>query len=327
MPRLVRTALLLLGLCVLGFLVWRIGPALIFDLLRRVGWHFLVVAALYALHLAVRGYALWRSLPRAVLSLGDVVRIRFAAESVEMLTFTGPFLAEPAKGWLLTRRGVTLAEAFGAIAIEYLVYTLVSAWLATFALWLLLSRDALPAALHGPVTAIMIAMVLFTAGFAFAAVTGIGLIVPIVRASGVVIGRRRAGAAAARLEPIEAILVAFMHRRPLRLAEVILAEAVTHSLMAAEIWVVFAALALRFSFVDPFVVEGSVKFVNVAFFFVPGQVGAQEGVYSLVLAALGLPTAVGLTVSFVRRLRALLVAGAGLLFLPADAGRRRPAHS
>src|SRR5207244_13119603 len=68
--------------------------------------------------------------------------IRFAAEAVEMLTFTGPFLAEPAKGWLLTRHGVTAAQAFGAIAIEYLAYTLVSAWLATGALWLLLARHA-----------------------------------------------------------------------------------------------------------------------------------------------------------------------------------------
>ena len=105
---------------------------------------------------------------------------------------------------------------------------------------------------------------------------------------------------------------------PARLAEVIAAEMVTHSLMAAEIWVIFAALGLPFSPVDPFVVEGSVKFVNIAFFFVPGQVGAQEGVYSLVLVALGLPSAVGLTISLVRRLRALLVATLGLFFLPPD---------
>jgi hypothetical protein len=316
--RRVRGALLLLGLGVLALLVWRMGPAVIFDLMRRIGWRFFVVAALYALHLAARGYALWRSLPRAGLSLGDVVRIRFAAESVEMLTFTGPFLAEPAKGWLLTRRGVPLAEAVGAIAIEYLVYTLVSAWLSAAALWLLLTRHALPPGLHTPVAAIIGGMLLFTAGFAFAAITGIGLLGPIVRGSGIAIGRRRAAAVVERLAPVEEILIDFMHRRPARLAEVIAAEMVTHSLMAAEIWVIFAALGLPFSPVDPFVVEGSVKFVNIAFFFVPGQVGAQEGVYSLVLVALGLPSAVGLTISLVRRLRALLVATLGLFFLPPD---------
>jgi lysylphosphatidylglycerol synthase-like protein len=315
-PRLVRIALLLAGVCVLALLVWRIGPALIFDLMRRIGWWFPVIALLYALHLVTRGYAIWRSLPRAVLPLAEVVRIRFAAESVEMLTFTGPFLAEPAKGWLLTRHGVTLAEAFGAIAIEYLAYTLVSASLATAALWLLLARDVLPPPLHGPVKGIIAAMLVFTAGFVFAAVTGIGLLVPIVRASGVVIGRRRAAAVAARLEPVERILVDFMHRRPARLAEVLVAEAVTHTLLMAEVWLVFTSLGLRFATADPFVVEGGVKFVNIAFFFVPGQVGAAEGVYSLILVALGLPSAVGLTLSLVRRIRALLVAAFGLAFVP-----------
>ncbi|PYR59449.1 MAG: hypothetical protein DMF85_07695 [Acidobacteria bacterium] len=320
MSRVLRVALLVAGASVLAVLVWRIGPALILDLLRRIGWRFFVVALLYALHLAVRGYAIWRVLPRAALPLAEVVRIRFAAEAVEMLTFTGPFLAEPAKGWLLTRHGVTAAQAFGAIAIEYLAYTLVSAWLATGALWLLLARHALPGSLHGAAQGILTAMLLFTAGFAFAAITGIGLLVPIVRASRVVIGRRRAEAGAARLEPVERILVDFMHRRPARLAEVIAAEAVSHSLLATEVWLVFASVGLRFSPVDPWVVEGGVKFVNVAFFFIPGQIGASEGVYSLILVALGLPSAVGLTLSLVRRIRALLVAALGLIFLPREAG-------
>src|SRR5947199_2791243 len=67
MSRVLRVALLVVGACVLAVLVWRIGPALILDLLRRIGWRFFVVALLYALHLAVRGYAIWRVLPRAAL--------------------------------------------------------------------------------------------------------------------------------------------------------------------------------------------------------------------------------------------------------------------
>jgi hypothetical protein len=315
--------LLAAGACVLAVLVWRIGPAIILDLLRRIGWRFFAVAGLYASHLAVRAYAIWRSLPRAVLPFAEVVRIRYAAESIEMLTFTGPFLAEPAKGWLLTRHGVTAAEAFATIAIEYLAYTLVSAWLATGALWLLLARHSLPPALQGAVLGILAAMLLFTAGFAFAAVTGIGLLVPIVRASRVALGRRRAEAAAARIEPVERILVDFMHRRPARLTEVIVAEAIGHSLLATEVWLVFASVGLRFSLLDPWIVEGGVKFVNVAFFFIPGQIGASEGVYSLILSALGLPSGVGLTLSFVRRIRALLVAACGLVFLPREAARER----
>ena len=76
-------------------------------MLRRIGWRFFVVALLYALHLAVRGYAIWRVLPRAALPLAEVVRIRFAAEAVEMLTFTGPFLAPL---WSARKRRASLAK-------------------------------------------------------------------------------------------------------------------------------------------------------------------------------------------------------------------------
>lgn len=63
----------------------------------------------------------------------------------------GPFLAEPAKGWLLTQRGLTSAEAFGGVAIEYLLYTLVSGWMAAIALAVLISRGALPVLFRIPV--------------------------------------------------------------------------------------------------------------------------------------------------------------------------------
>ena len=43
------------------------------------------------------------------------------------------------------------------------------------------------------------------------------------------------------------------------------------------------------------------------------QLGVSEGAYALVLALLSLPAAVGVTLSLVRRLRSLLVAGVGLL--------------
>src|SRR5262249_38119548 len=80
----------------------------------------------------------------ATTRFAEVLKVRLSGEAIETLTFTGPFLAEPAKGWLLTRRGLAGVDAFSAVAIEYLMYTLTSAWMSTIALWLLLSRAALP---------------------------------------------------------------------------------------------------------------------------------------------------------------------------------------
>ncbi|HEY2904267.1 MAG TPA: lysylphosphatidylglycerol synthase domain-containing protein [Vicinamibacterales bacterium] len=315
MSRLARALLFAAGAIVLAVLVARVGPTLIFDLLRRVGWAFLTVSLLYTVHLAVRSAALWRSLPSAVMRFVDVFQIRLAGEAVEMLTFTGPFLAEPTKGYLLTRRGATGPDAFGAVAIEYLLYTLVSAWLAAGALALLLLRNALSPSLRGPIIGLVVAIALLTAGFVVAAITGVGLIVPTVRSAGWVVGRQRAERAAAAIEPVECVLVTFMHARPGRLAEVIILEGVVHTLLALEVATVLHALGLPFGWLDPFIVEGGVKFISVVFFFIPGQIGASESVYTILFQALGFPAAAGLTLALVRRVRALVVAAAGTVAL------------
>ena len=67
--------------------------------------------------------------------------------------------------------------------------------------------------------------------------------------------------------------------------------------------------------------EGGVKFIAIAFAFIPGQFGALEGTYALVFAAIGLPAAVGLTVALVRRMRGLLVASVGVVMLAFLDGR------
>jgi hypothetical protein len=60
---------------------------------------------------------------------------------------------------------------------------------------------------------------------------------------------------------------------------------------------------------------GGAKLISVAFFFIPGQVGATEAVYAFLLRAIDLSASVGLTLVFVRRVRSLCVAGAGPLAL------------
>ena len=313
--RLLRLLLLAGGVAVLAIVIARIGPRVIADMLRRVGWGFLWVSVLYGVHVAVRAAALWRSLPSPVLRYSQVLRIRLAGEAVEMLTFTGPFLAEPAKAWLLTRSGVGTPEAFGAIAIEYLLYTIASAWMAAATLGVLLARDMIPAALHSGIVAIVVGVIAFTAGCVYAAVRGSGLIVPAIRGAGVLVGQRRADAAAARVDPAERVLVSFMHDRPARLAEVLAIEAASHALLASEIWIVLASLGVRVELSTPILFEGAIKFIGVVFFFIPGQLGASEGVYAIVANTLGYAAAAGLAVAFVRRVRALLVAAVGLVAL------------
>jgi hypothetical protein len=177
--------------------------------------------------------------------------------------------------------------------------------MAVVALSLLVARGVLPRGLDTPVTLVVVGMIAFTIGFGVAAWTGIGLIVPALRGIG-------ATRLATRIEPVERILVGFMHDRPARLAEVIGLELLAQALLAAEIFVTIRTLGYAFSSRQAVLVEGAVKFISIAFFFVPGQLGAQESVYTLLFQSLGLPGAIGLTMALVRRVRALIVAGIAL---------------
>jgi hypothetical protein len=191
----------------------------------------------------------------------------------------------------------------------------VSSCLALIALWLLLARGALPPAVRSGTVVLMALTVAFVAAFAFAAISGIGLIVPVLRASRGLIGARRAQLAAHRFTRVENGIIRFLHEHHARLAEVLAIETAAHLLLVLEIWIVLAALGAFRSWNQPFIIEGAVKFVPIAFAFVPGQFGALEGVHALLAGAIGLPTAVGLTLALVRRMRGLLVAAAGVLAL------------
>jgi hypothetical protein len=313
--RIARLSLLVLGFGVMAVLVWRAGPRVVWAILVRTGWSFLCFLAIYGVHLTVRAAALWRTVLGGRLRFADVFRIRLAGEAVEMLTFTGPFLAEPAKGWLLTRRGLPAANAFAAVVTEYLLYTVASSWLAIGGLWLLLARGTLPPRVDSGIVLVVALTIAFLVAFAFATMTGIGLIVPILRGSRVLVGAGRAERAAEAFSRVEHAIIQFLYEHRGRLTEVLALETAAHVLLVLEIWVVLVALGVSNSWYRAFILEGGMKFVPIVFGFIPGQLGALEGAYAMVAGAIGLPPALGLTLALMRRVRDLLTAGAGLVFV------------
>ena len=323
MSRTLRIAAVLTGFAVLVWLIRRTGVEVIAELLRRVGPTFILVAGLYALHVVLRAGALYACLTDEKTSFREILQVRLTGEAIEMLTFTGPLLAEPAKGFLLKRHGLNTGHAFGAVATEYLLYTFVSACMAVAALSFLLGNDRLPSGLHRPTTALIVGMVVFIAACIAAALTGVGLLVPIIRAGGRVVGTRRSGALLASVEPVEHEMVTFLHTRPARLTSVMLIEVAAHALLVSEIWFVVRALGGPNSFANALVAEGAAKFIGTVFAFVPGQIGASEASYVLIFRSLGLAEGVGLAVALVRRLRALLVAGVSLAIVAMTNDRRR----
>jgi len=240
--RTLRILLLVAGLSVIGLLIRQTGARLVWSMLLRLGWSFPVVVGLYATYLGTRAVALWRAAPAGAVRLMDVVRVRLSGDVIETLTFTGPILAEPAKGWFLMRYGLTATDAFATVVVEFVLYDIVTAVLEIVALSMLLSTGAIPPAVRPVAMAALAIPIVFLTACASAAITGVGIIVPMLQWSRVVVGKSAARWATDRVAPIERVLVDFLHVQHRRLAEVLAIEAVSHTLLILEVWIVLKAL-------------------------------------------------------------------------------------
>jgi hypothetical protein len=312
-----RTVLLLLGTALLGFLLWRLGPAEIFRLLGQIGWHSVPIFALYAAYQATRALALRECvLGTPALRFGDALAIRLSGEAVQSLTFTGPLLAEPTKAFLLERHGLTRREGFAATITEYLICTFVTAGMSVAGL-LYLVRYLQPSPLvAGVATGMAWGMGAFLAASACAIAFRFYLIGTVIS------GLARSGVLRGRLRPdmewinrMEDLLLAILRDRPARFAAILLIEAAAQVFLILEVMWVLRALGLSTPFSHPLVIEATTKFISVAFLFIPMQMGAAEGTYAVVFDTLGLPAAAGFALAFMRRARSLVVASAGLTAL------------
>jgi lysylphosphatidylglycerol synthase-like protein len=298
--------LLVVGLSVVAWLIWRSGPAVVWTLLTGLRWRFAVVTVLYMAYLATRALALWR-IVHTSMGFRDVLRIRLSGDTIESLTFTGPFVAEPAKGWLLTRSGLPADQAFAAIATEYLLYDVVTGCLSVIAVIALIALGALPSVVRTIAFTLLGISVAFLTAFGYAAVSGVGVVAPLIDFSARFIGRR-ATIAAQEIRRVERVLIHFLQCRHRALAEVVALDSMSQVLMMLEIYVVLTAIGGAMRWWYPAVIEGAVKYVGLAFAFVPGQLGAAEGVYAFLTGVLGLSITAGLTLALVRRLRSVVVA-------------------
>lgn len=326
-----RTVLLLLGALVLVLLLWRLGPAEILHTVSVLGWHAIPILLLYAVYQLMRAVAFRLSLPRPrEFPLLDALWIRLSGDAVRALTFTGPFLGEPTKAWLLRRHGFTLTQGFAATLTAAVMNLALGAGMGTAGLLYLLQYAEMPA----PASRLAVGLVWMNVGFLVIAAAAVATRTYLIGA--VLGGLSRAGLLRGRVRPdlaavhrMEDMLLGILRDQPARAAGILLAEIGGQVALVLELAWILRALDFATPMTSALVIESATKFITVVFFFVPLQMGASEGAYAVVFGALGLSAAVGFSVSFFRRFRSLLVASIGLAAL--DRLTRRtagaPAHA
>ncbi len=324
-----RSLFLLAGTVLLAVLLWQLGPAEVLRTVGRLGWHSLPILFFFSLYQGLRAVTLKLSILRSrQVSFTDALQVRLSGDALQSLTFFGPFLGEPAKAWLLERRGLTLSEGFAATLTDYLIELMLAAAMSIAGLLYLLRLGTLPSSGAGGAVAVIAVSAAFLLVATFAIWRRFYLI-------GTVIGwLGRVGLLRGRLRPevasvnrMEDLLLGILRDRPRRVAAIMLVDVGAQAALILEVAWILHALGLSAPAFQPAIIEASAKFIGMAFFFVPLQVGAAEGSYVVIFGALGLPAAAGFSLAFVRRLRSLLVASAGLAALNVLTGRKAPRGS
>ena len=319
----IRLLLFVVGLAVLAGLVSTLGVGEIVGLIRRTGWHLLLILPIYGGCQLARAAALWLCQPQtAMLPYRDVLAIRVSAEAVRLLTFTGPLLSEPSKVWLFGRRGLGATAGVATVAAELVAHSLVATTLSIAAFLYVVAAFNLAPFVRG--TAIVLVSVLIA--YVGAATMAIGLRIYLIGGAAGVLRRRglqRLVPDAGAVRAMEDLLLLVLRERPVRLAGILVCDVAANVFLVLEIFVALTAMAIAAPVHYSIVIEGCVKFVSLVFFVIPTQIGVSEGTYAALFDILGLSAAGGVGLAFIRRLRTLAVSGIGLVIITA-LSRRRP---
>ncbi len=312
---LLRAVLFLAGLGILIRLVVALEVAEILRLIGRASWSLLAILLIYGCSQMTRAAALWLCQPQKdLVRYREVLAVRVSAEAVRLMTFAGPLLAEPSKVWLLARHGLETKEGIAAIIAEIISHSLVATIVSITALsYLIIGFDVSPL-VRTTVVVLLCAMGVYL----MVAVVAIWLRIYLIGAGAkllVQLGLLRFARDEDAVRRMEDLLLLVLRDRPRRLGMIVSFQVATNVFLMLEIFVALDAMGFAVPAHYPFLIEGGIKFISVAFFFIPTQVGVSEGTYAMLFDSLGLAAAAGVSLAFIRRLRTLVVAAVGLVLI------------
>jgi len=309
--KVIRAAAFLAGCALLVTLFVRLGPARIVSLVAALGWNFPVIVAIFAAHELVRTIALSRWLPADHRpSVAELLRIRLLGEAAGAVTRTGSLAAEPARAWLLANRGGQGVAGYWAAAGELLANSAASASVNIVVAGSLLWTDAL----EGRAVVVLAHVLLWSSLVYLAAVVGIVVsrarllgACARVAASMPIVGRRLR-IDSPKNRQLELAIGALMER-PAELAFVALLEICAQALLIFEVYWATRSMGLAVSVSSALVMEVLTRPLTIVEF-----MGATEMGFAVVFTWLGVPAAIGFTLSLMKTLRSLTVAGIAIGF-------------
>jgi hypothetical protein len=319
----------LLGLGLLGYLVFRSGPGAVWKQLQTVGWGFALVILLGGLAQLAKTFA-WRQAFTCDISGLSWFRsfvAQLISDGIGQFGVAGKVVGEGTRISLLGR-AVPVSSALSAGAIDggLHIFTAVLVTVSGISATLLL------APLSGPwrMYAVLLVAVLISAVI-LAAVS--------VRNRWQLVGRAtRAIGRLPRLhtwvsgkQPIidsaENNLLSFRDEAPTAFWATLIFNLLWHLLAILEVYIILRFMGARIALGGAFIVEALTKVINLVGAFNPGNFGTYEGGNMLIAKIFGVTGTAGLTLALCRRARTVFWAGVGVICMIAMKRAEAPSRN
>jgi hypothetical protein len=311
----IQLIIALAALAIFSWAIAHVGVATIVAQLKAMRVALPIVLALSALRLFLQSTTWSASLKGGNVAVNrrTLIGVRLASQSMGYLTVLGPIISEPMKIKLL---GTSSEPTIAATFLDTGVYWFTSALVAILGIVCLPMIAAHGAAYHWLPGILALALAVF-------AITRRNPILPgVARAIG-----KRTPSWLSRAEQFERSIRTYRLEQPALVSRMFWIGAACQLLIASEVLVVLWALHLPIHFFSVMAIEGVTRSLRLASGWVPARVGFDEGGAVSAFAVAGLSPMNGLGLALTRRVRDLLWALMGILWLVWNTRGLRARHA
>lgn len=321
-----KLLLLALGLALFSWYVSRIGAESVWRAIRSLGGFAPLVLLPYLIVYMMDCLAWAQTLPLAARKLRflTLLRIRWCGESVNNLIPSANVGGETLKVLLLRSHGITASEGATSAIVSKSSQTLAQLIFVLFATTLFLSLYRGASSVRAGLLVVCIVGSIAVAALFW--IQSLGIFRMLFALSDKL--RLKLSALEtrkARLQEIDATIVAFYRNDPRRFYRTTFLYVCGWALDAIEIYLVAHLLQMPITWSQALVVEAFTGVAKVLGMWVPGSLGIQESGIVLVGQLAGLSDTFCAAYAVIRRIRELIFAAAGMLFLYTIPATLRPA--
>ncbi len=311
----VRFFAALLGFGLLGYLVFRTGPGVVWKQVQAVGWGLALIIILGGFSQLIKTWA-WRKTLRcdiSGLSWSRSFGAQMASDAAGQLGVAGKLLGEGIRV-SLSSPAVPLASGISACAIDGGLHTLTAAGVTVSGIAATLVVAPLSGVwrVYGSLlSAVLVALVILSA---VAVARRWRLMGNAARA----IGRlpwlhNWISGKQSTIDSAEHNLLTFHREAPAAFWASLSLNLLWHALAVFEVYLILRFMGARIAMVGALVFEGLTKVINLVGALNPGNLGTYEGGNMLIANMFGVAGTTGLTLALCRRTRAIFWAGIGAM--------------